>query len=266
MADIHPSAVVGAGAELGEGVRIGPYAVVGDDVRLGDGVTLDAHVVISGSVAIGPRTRLSPFAAIGGPPQDLGYRGEPNGVRIGADCMIREHATIHAGTAAGRSVTVVGDGCFLMVASHVAHDCVLGDGVILSNNVMLGGHTTIGDRVNVGGAAAIRQRLRIGAYAFISGIAGVSKDVLPFGYVIGYRGRLDGLNLVGLKRSGFSRADIQALTRCYKTLFSDSGTFQERLAEVRATLGENPAVDRVLTFIEEGGARPLLTPYEQRDD
>jgi UDP-N-acetylglucosamine acyltransferase len=255
MSDIHPTAIVGAGAEIGRDVAIGPYSVVGGEVRLGDGGVLGAHVVVSGRTSIGARCRVHPFAAIGEPPQDLTYDDEPNGVAIGAGCVIREHVTVHAGTARGRGVTEIGDRCLLMAASHVGHDCRLGEGVIVSNNVMLGGHTTVGDHVNIGGAAAIRQRLRIGDYAFISGIAGVSKDVLPFGYVIGYRGRLDGLNLIGLKRSGFSRADIQALSRCYRTLFAEEGTFQERLERLKA---EAPAGGPVAVFTAPLDQSPLI--------
>ena len=266
MSDIHATAIVGAGAEIGRDVTIGPYAIVDGGVRLGDGVVLGPHVVVSGRTSIGARSRVHPFAAIGGPPQDLSYNDEPNGVAVGAGCVIREHVTVHAGTARGRGVTEIGDGCLLMTASHVGHDCRLGHGVIVSNNVMLGGHTTVGDHVNIGGAAAIRQRLRIGDHAFISGIAGVSKDVLPFGYVIGYRGRLDGLNLIGLKRSGFSRAEIQALAECYRTLFGEENTFQDRLERLKAATHAGGPVARVIAFIEAGPGRPLLTPFEQRDD
>lgn len=266
MAGVHPTAIVGSGAELGHSVSIGPYCVIGDGVRIADDVVLDPHVVIAGNTAIGARTRIAPFAAIGGPPQDLSYRGEPNGVLIGADTVVREHVTIHAGTSRGRGMTEIGDRCLLMAASHVGHDCKLGNGVIVSNNVMLGGHTVLGDHVNIGGGAAIRQRLRIGRLAFISGISGVSKDVLPFGYVIGYRGRLDGINLVGLKRSGFPRERIRALQACFRILFAEEDTFRDRLARLRTDPGDDPAVAEVLAFIESGGGRPLLTPFEQRDD
>lgn len=265
MAAVHPSAVVAAGARLADDVEIGPFCVVGEGVAIAEGTRVGPHVVLDGDTRVGPACRIGPFAAIGGAPQDFSYAGEPTRVEIGAAVTIRENVTIHRGTARGRGTTTVGEGCYLMAGSHVAHDCVLGRGVTVSNNVMMGGHTVIGDHVTIGGGAAIRQRLRIGAHAFVSGISGLAKDVIPFGYVIGYRGRLDGLNLVGLKRRGFAKEDIRYLQACYRRLFAREGTFAERFEAVAAEAGERPLVSDVVAFVREGASRPLLTPYEQDD-
>jgi UDP-N-acetylglucosamine acyltransferase len=262
---IHPTAVVASGARIGAGVVVGPHAVVGEDVTLADSVMIDAGAVVTGVTTIGPATRLHAGAVVGGPPQDLGYRGEPTEVVIGARCAVREHATVNAGTVKGRGRTVVGDDCLLMVGCHVGHDCVVGNGVILSNAVLLAGHSTIGDHVLIGGGAAIVQRVRIGAYAFISGLSGVTRDVVPYAYVIGHRGRIDSLNLVGLKRRGFTKAEIRTLLAAYAILFEDGPVFRDRLARLRAEMADEPVVRPILEFIEAGRNRPLLQPLQKRD-
>lgn len=262
---IHPTAVVAAGARLGAGVVIGPNAVIGEDVTLGDGVVLDAGAVVTGLTTIGAGTRLHPGVVVGGPPQDLSYKGERTEVVIGSRCTLREHATVNAGTARGRGRTVIGDDCFLMVGAHVGHDCVVGNGVILSNNVLLAGHATLGDFVLIGGGAAIVQRVRIGAYAFISGLSGVTKDVVPYAYVIGHRGRIDSLNLVGLKRRGYKRSDIATLLAAFAILFEGGVLHRDRLAHLRAEMGEEPLVQPILDFIDAGKGRPLLQPLQKGD-
>ncbi|MEM0906700.1 MAG: acyl-ACP--UDP-N-acetylglucosamine O-acyltransferase [Pseudomonadota bacterium] len=258
--DIHPTAVVDAAAQLGAGVTIGPHAVVDRDVTLGDNVTLGPSVVVTGTTEIGADTSVHAGAIIGGIPQDFGYKGEPVSVSIGARCVVREHVTIHAGTQKGRAKTAIGDDCYLMVGAHVGHDCVLGDHVILSNNVLLAGHATLGDYVLIGGGAAIVQRVRIGAHAFISGLSGVTKDVIPYGYVIGHRGRLDSLNLVGLKRRGFSRAQIKTLLKAYAILFESEALFRDRVLRLREEMGEDREVAAIIAFIDEVPQRPLLQP------
>ncbi|WP_108659329.1 acyl-ACP--UDP-N-acetylglucosamine O-acyltransferase [Acuticoccus kandeliae] len=260
---IHPTAIVASGARLGEGVALGPHAVVDADVTLGDGVVVGANVVITGHTTIGEGTRLFPGVVIGEPPQDLSYKGEPTEVVIGARNVLREHVTVHAGTARGRGRTVVGDDCFFMAGAHIGHDCIVGNGVILSNNVLLAGHAHLGDFVLIGGGAAIVQRVRIGAYAFISGLSGVTKDVIPYAYVIGHRGRLDSLNLVGLKRRGFNREAIRTLLAAYEILFAEEGLFRERLDRLTNEMGSDPLVRRILDFIAEGKNRPLLHPLSR---
>lgn len=263
---IHPSAniastaVVAPDAVVGEDVSIGHHAVVDGEVELARGVSLGSGVVVTGKTRIGEETVVHAGAVIGGPPQDFGHKGEPVSVEIGARCTLREHVTVHAGTAHGKSRTTVGDDCFFMVGAHVGHDCVVGDHVVLSNNVLLAGHCTLDDYILIGGGAAIVQRVRIGAYAFISGLSGVTKDVVPYAYVIGHRGRLDSLNLVGLKRRGFSRDDIKTLLSAYALLFEGEGLFRDRLEELRATMGTNALVARILAFVDDAPARPLLQP------
>ncbi|MEM9221691.1 MAG: acyl-ACP--UDP-N-acetylglucosamine O-acyltransferase [Pseudomonadota bacterium] len=257
---IHPTAIIAPSAALGTGVRVGPHVVVEENVQLGDRVSLGPGVVVTGNTTISHDTVVHAGAVIGGPPQDLSHQGEAVSVEIGARCILREHVTVHAGTARGRSRTVIGDDCFFMVGAHVGHDCIVGDHVVLSNNVLLAGHATLGDHVLIGGGAAIVQRVRIGAHAFISGLSGVTKDVVPFAYVIGHRGRIDKLNLVGLKRRGFSRETINLLLGAYALLFEGEGLFSDRLAKLRAEMGDDPHVATILKFIDEGRNRPLLHP------
>lgn len=218
MVRIHPTAIVEQGAELGANVSIGPYCVVGPRVQLGDDVELVSHVCIAGTTSIGPRSRVFPFAAIGHPPQDMKYRGEETRLEIGADNVIREQATLHPGTVGGGGVTRIGDGCLLMIGAHVAHDCKVGNHVVMINHATLGGHVQVGDYAILGGLAAVHQFVRIGPYAMIGGMSGVEADVIPFGLVMGDRARLNGLNIVGLKRRSFGRVDIQALRTAYRLL------------------------------------------------
>lgn len=257
---IHPTAIVDKGAEIGEGASIGPYCIVGPNVKLGAGAVLMSHVAVAGATTIGPRTVVHAFASIGGPPQHGVYKGEPTQAVIGADCVIREHATINLGTAEGRGVTRVGDNCFLMTASHVAHDCVVGDHVVLANNATLGGHVVIEDYVFLGGLSAIHQFCRIGAYAFVGGCAAVPSDVIPFGSAIGNHARLGGLNIIGMKRRGLKREAIHDLRAAYRMLFEEEGVFQERLARVESALGTRAEVRRILDFIGKDTSRALMAP------
>jgi UDP-N-acetylglucosamine acyltransferase len=260
MGDIHQSAIVEDGARIGAGVRIGPYSVVERDVVLEDNVIVHSHVVVSGHTTIGTGTALYPFAAIGGPPQDTSYKGEPTTVVVGPNCIIREHATINRGTARGRGETRVGANCFLMIASHVAHDCVVGDRVVLVNNATLGGHVEIGEHAILGGLAAIQQHCRVGAHAFIGGLSGVNGDVIPFASAVGERAELGGLNVIGLKRRGFDRPTIHALRAAYQAIFNGGGTRAERLDRVAEKYPDVAPVMMVVDFIRKSGDRPLCTP------
>jgi UDP-N-acetylglucosamine acyltransferase len=261
---VHPAAVVDPAARLGKNVDIGPFAVVGPDVSLGDEVIVGPGCVIRGRTVIGEGTRLHPGVVVGEPPQDLSHEGEPTEVFVGARTILREHVTINCGTVKGRGRTVVGDDCFLMVGAHVGHDCIVGNGVVLSNNVLLAGHATVEDFVLIGGGAAIVQFVRIGAYAFVSGLSGVTKDVVPYAYVIGHRGRIDSLNLVGLKRRGFERAAIRRLLGAYAILFEEDRLLRDRLARLEEEMGADPLVRRILDFVAAGGNRPLLHPLPGR--
>ncbi len=256
MATIDPTARVAPGAVIGEGVSIGPYCVVGPHVALGDGCRLVAHAHVAGHTSIGPRTTLYPFASLGTPPQSVKYRGGPTRLVVGADCDIREGVTMNTGTEEDRGVTEVGDRCWLMVGSHVGHDCKVGSDVIFANNVVLGGHVTIGDFAVFGGQAAVRQFVRIGEGAMVVGLSGVRADVIPFGLVQGPLADLIGLNVVGMRRRGCSKTDIHRLRQAYEAMFFGPGTFRERLGLVAAQSGDHPLVAKVIAFIRSG-TRPL---------
>ena len=262
MANIHPTALVEDGARLGNDVRIGAFSTIGADVALGDGVVVGNHVVIDGHTQIGAGTRISPFAAIGGAPQDTSYKGEPTEVVIGADCTIREYATVHRGTVRGRGRTVVGTHCFLMIGAHVAHDCIVGDHVVMVNNATLGGHVEIGDHAILGGLSAIQQHCRIGAHAFLGGLSAAVTDIIPFASAIGQRAELGGLNIVGLKRRGFDRPTIHALRAAYQAIFNGEGTRAERVERVAETYRDVPAAMMIVDFIRKGGDRPLCSPRD----
>ncbi len=255
---IHPTAIVAPGAKLGVGVRIGPYCTVGGDVVIEDRAELVSHVVVDGHSRIGPDVILYPFCTVGLAPQDLKYAGQPTRCEIGARTQIREHCTIHRGTVTGKGITRVGADCMLMAVAHVAHDCTLGNHVIVANNVVMGGHVSIADHAVIGGAAAIHQFVRIGRAAMIGGVSGVEADVIPFGSVIGNRARLAGLNVIGLKRRGFDKAQIQLLHGAFRDLFRHEGVFAQRLAAVRARYGGEALVAEVLEFIDAPSHRGLI--------
>jgi UDP-N-acetylglucosamine acyltransferase len=259
---IHPSAIVENGARLGTGVRIGPFCLIGSDVEIGDACELMSHVAVAGRTAIGPRTRIFPFASIGHAPQDLKYAGEPSTLSIGADCVIREGVTMNPGTAGGGMSTVVGDRCLFLANSHVAHDCTIGSNVIFSNNVMLAGHCSIEDFVIIGGGAGVHQFVRVGQHAFIGGMSAIENDVIPYGMAIGNRAHLAGLNIVGLRRRGFTREQIHDLRRAYRLLFADEGTLAERVDDVAAEFSSHPIVHEILDFIREGKDRAICTPRD----
>jgi UDP-N-acetylglucosamine acyltransferase len=260
MRQIHPTAIVDGGARLGADVVIGPYCRVGADVTLQDGVVLDSHAIVTGPTVIGARTRVSPFATVGGDPQDLGYRNEPTELVVGSDCSIREYVTIHRGTVKGGGKTTVGDHCLLMIGTHVAHDCVLGDHVILSNQATLGGHAVLGDYAILGGLAAVQQRTRIGAHAYVGGLCGVTRDVVPFAVVIGNRAELAGINVRGLKRRGYDHAAIHALRAAYQEFFFSEGSRADKIARIEERLGAVPAVRVMIEFLRGTGDRALSWP------
>ena len=256
MAAIDPTARIEPGAVIGNNASIGPYCVIGPHVELGDGCKLLAHVHVAGHTTIGPRTVVYPFASLGTPPQSVKYRGGPTRLVIGAECEIREGVTVNTGTEDDRGITEVGDRCCLMVGSHIGHDCKVGNDVIFANNVVLGGHVTIGDFAVFGGQAAVRQFVRIGEGAMVVGLSGVRADVIPFGLVQGPLADLIGLNVVGMRRRGSSKADIHRLRQAYEAMFFGAGTFRERLNHVAAQNGADPLVGKVIAFIR-AGSRPL---------
>lgn len=259
---MHPTAIVAKGAELADGVGVGPYCVIGAHARIGPRTQLLAHVVIEGHTAIGADCVIRNFANLGGPPQ-AAYNGEPTRLVIGDRNMIREHVTMHIATSGGRGVTTVGDDCLFMATAHVAHDCVVADHVVLAHSATLGGHVLVDEYVIVGGLAAIHQNSRIGKHAFIGGLAAVTKDVIPYGSVWGNHAHLEGLNLVGLKRRGFSRETIGELRSAYRLLFAEEGTFQERIDDTATTFGDSAPVMEIIEFIRADASRPLCLPERE---
>ena len=265
MPVIHPTAIVELGARVADDVEIGPYSVIGRDVELGPGVRLESHVVIAGRTRIGAGCHIFPFASIGQPPQDLKYAGESSELIVGCNNVIREYATMNPGTRGGGMVTRVGDDGLFMVGIHVAHDCFIGNNVIMANNATLGGHVVVEDFAVLGGLSAIHQFVRIGRHAMVGGMSGVENDVIPYGSVMGDRAHLSGLNIVGLKRRGVDRDDIHALRRAYRLLFAHEGTMAERLADVRQLFADNEAVMEIVEFIDSDSTRAVCQPKEGRE-
>ncbi len=260
MARIHPTAIIEPGASIAADAVIGPYCVVGGAVGLASGVELVSHVNVSGRTSIGAGTRVFPFASIGLPPQDLKYRGEESRLVIGRNNVIREQVTMNPGTEGGGMLTEVGDNCLFMVGAHVAHDCRIGSGVILVNNATLGGHVVIDDHAIIGGMSAVHQFVRVGRHVMVGGMTGVEHDVIPYGSVIGNRAHLAGLNLVGLKRRGFSREDIHALRNAFKLLFAEQDTMVQRLDAVAAQYADCRPVMEIVAFIRADSSRSLCQP------
>ncbi|MBF0284743.1 MAG: acyl-ACP--UDP-N-acetylglucosamine O-acyltransferase [Magnetococcales bacterium] len=247
---IHPTAVIETGAQLGAGVRVGPYAVIGPDVVLGDGVEVGAHSVIEGHTSVGERSRISSFTAIGQPPQDLHYDGEPTRVEIGSACAIREFVTIHRGTEEGGGLTRVGDHCMVMAYSHVAHDCRVGDHVIMANGATLAGHVEIQDFAVIGGLTAIHQFARVGRNAFIGGASAVSMDVLPFASAAGNRAKITGVNVVGLRRNGFSEEIIKKIRQAHRIVFRSNLRLENALEELERQMPGVAEAQCILEFIQ----------------
>jgi UDP-N-acetylglucosamine acyltransferase len=262
MPRIHPTAIVASGAKLALDVDIGPYCIVGAEVVLEAGVTLLSHVVVEGRTTIGAGTRIFPFAAIGLEPQDLKYRGEPSRLVIGRDNTIREYVTMNPGTAGGGMFTRVGNACLFMVGVHIAHDCRIGDHVVMANNATLGGHVVVDDYAVLGGLSAVHQHVRIGKHAMIGGMSGVERDVIPYGQVMGERARLTGLNIVGMQRRGFSREDIQGLRNAYQSLFGTEGMFSQRVDATARRFGGLGPVDDILDFIRADSTRAICQPKD----
>lgn len=258
--NLHPTAIIHPNAKIGANVQIGPYSIVGEHVVLGDHVVLHSHVVVEGRTTIGEGTKIFPFASIGHAPQDLKFHGEESTLVIGKNNVIREHVTINPGTESGGMVTRVGDNGLFMMASHIAHDCIIGNNVILANNATLGGHVTVGDFAFVGGLAAVHQFIRIGTHAVIGGMSGVENDVIPYGRVKGERAFLAGLNLIGLERRGFSKDEIRQLQKAYNQLFANEGTLEQRLEQVAKDYADLPQIMELIQFAREKTRFPLCQP------
>lgn len=259
-AEIHSTAVIEDGAEIGAGCRIGPYCVIGPEVSIGTGSVLHSHVAVAGNTRMGSENQIFPFASIGHIPQDLKFHGEPVQLVIGSRNRIREHVTMNPGTGAGGGLTRVGDDNLFMMAVHVAHDCVIGNHVIMANNATLGGHVVIGDHAVLGGLAAVHQFVRIGHGAMIGGLAGVVADVIPYGSVMGERAHLAGLNLVGLKRRGAGRAEMHGLRAAFSEMFEGEGTLLDRVAQAGERHAGNTLVQEIVAFVTAESARSFTVP------
>ena len=248
--NIHPTAVVSPKARLGYDCFVGPYSIIGDEVELGDGVRLESHCVIDGRTSIGEGTHIFPFVSIGLASQDLKYKGEPSETRIGKRNKIREFVTVHRGTAGGGMLTKTGDDCLIMAQAHIAHDCLLGDGVIMANAATLAGHVVIEDRANIGAYSGVHQFCRVGREAYVGGYSVVVKDALPFALTVGNHAKCYGLNITGMKRRGYNRAVIDSLHHAFHLLLSAKLNTTQAVEQVRNELSGSEEVSYLITFIE----------------
>jgi UDP-N-acetylglucosamine acyltransferase len=251
---IHPTAVIDPKAELDGSVTVGPYAVIGADVRIGAESRIEAHAVVSGPTTIGSRNQISSFATVGGPPQDLKYKGEPTELIIGDDNLIREYASIHRGTVDGGGKTTIGDSNLLMAYTHVAHDCLIGNRVILANVATLAGHVEVQDHASIGGLVAVHQFCRIGKFSYIGGVSGISLDVPPYVILAGTRNRtrISGINKIGLRRNGYDRETISNLENAFRIIFrTPELLMKDALEQARSEYPDCPEVQYLIRFFEE---------------
>ena len=256
---IHNTCVIDKNAKISKNVKIGPYSIIGPHVEIGNNVEIHSHVNISGNTKIGSETKIYPFASIGTDPQDLKFNGEKNNLIIGSKNIIREYVTINPGTKGGGGETKIGNNCLFMISSHIAHDCKVGNNVIIANNVPLGGHAIIEDGVVIGGNSAVQQYTRIGRMAMIGGMTGVLKDVIPFALSFGNRNYLKGLNLIGLRRKKYENKKIIELGEAYKKIFS-STNLHENVNKINGEYKNNDLVKEVTNFILRDKKRPICSP------
>ena len=259
---IHKSSIIDSKAKIAQNVKIGPYCFIGPNVEIDRDVEIISHVNIEGNTKIGTGNIIFPFSCIGSPPQDLKYKGEDTKLEIGKNNKIREYVTISPGTIGGGGLTKIGDGCLFMISSHIAHDCHIGNNVIIANNVPLGGHVVVEDNVVIGGNSAVQQFTRIGKLAMIGGMTGVLHDVIPFGLSIGNRNYLQGLNLIGLRRKNYENKDILGLSEAYKEIFLTKN-LNENLLKLNGKFKENPLVKDVINFINKDKKRSICTPFSK---
>ena len=257
---IHSTAIIDTKAKVPENVRIGAYTVIGPNVEIGEGSEIQSHVSIIGNTKIGNNNKIYPFASIGNDPQDLKYDGEDTKLMIGNNNKFREYVTVNPGTVGGGGVTKIGDNCLFMISSHIAHDCEVGNNVIIANNVPLGGHVKIEDNVVIGGNSAVQQFTRIGKMAMIGGMTGVLNDVIPYGLSTGNRNILQGLNLIGLRRAKFDNKDILGLSEAYKEIFATKN-LAENIKKLNGAFMENQLVKNVVDFINKDKKRSICKPF-----
>ena len=256
---IHSTAIIDSKAKISEKVHIGPYCVIGPNVEINENTEIQSHVNISGHTTIGKGNKIYPFVSINDP-QDLKYNGELTNLVIGDNNKVREYVTINPGTVGGGGKTIIGNNCLFMVSSHVAHDCQLGNNIIIANNVAIAGHAIIDDHVIIGGNSAVQQFTRIGKMAMIGGMTGVLHDVIPYGLSTGNRNSLQGLNLIGLRRANFDNKDILGLSDAYKEIFATKN-LTENLNKLNGSFKDNPLVKDVIEFIIKNKKRSICTPF-----
>ncbi|MBD1142436.1 acyl-ACP--UDP-N-acetylglucosamine O-acyltransferase [Pelagibacterales bacterium SAG-MED35] len=259
---IHNTAIIDPKAKLHKNVKVGPYSIIGANVEIDENTEVQSHVSILGNTKIGKNNKIYPFASIGNDPQDLKFQGEETKLEIGNDNKIREYVTINPGTNGGGGITKVGNNCLFMVSAHIAHDCFVGDNVILANSVPLGGHASIEENVIIGGNSAVQQFTRVGKFAMIGGMCGVVRDIIPYGIAHGNRSKLQGLNLIGLRRKNIPNQDIMILSEAYKEIFKNEN-LTENLNNLKVELKEHDLVREVLSFIEKDKKRPICTPFSK---
>ena len=259
---IHQTAIIDKKAKLHGSVKVGPYSVVGPNVEIDKNTEIQSHVSIVGNTKIGKNNKVYPFASIGNDPQDLKFQGEETKLEIGSNNKIREYVTINPGTNGGGGVTKVGNNCLFMVSAHIAHDCFVGDNVVLANNVPLGGHAYIENDVIIGGNSAVQQFTRVGKSAMIGGMCGVVRDIIPYGIVHGNRSILQGLNLIGLRRKNIPNQDIKILSDAYKQIFKNKN-LTENLNSLNKDMKKHELVKEVISFIEKDKKRPICTPFSK---
>lgn len=256
---IHKTSIISEGATISENVEIGPYCVIGSEVTIKEGTKIHSHVNVMGNTSIGKKNEIFPFASIGNDPQDLKYDGEKNSLIIGNNNKIREYVNMNPGTKAGGGITKIGNNNLFMVFSHVAHDCELGDNIVLANNVQVGGHVKIENNAIIGGTCAIHQYSRIGEMAMIGGMTGVLSDVIPFGLSLGNRNYLTGLNLIGLRRAKISNENIKIMQESYDIIFK-SEHFRSNIDNLRLEIKNNEFVKKIINFINSDKKRPISLP------
>ena len=257
---IHNTAIIDPKAKISSGVSIGAFTVIGPNVEIGENTIIQSHVSIIGNTKVGKNNKIYPFASIGNDPQDLKFDGEVTKLEIGYNNKIREYVTVNPGTKGGGGLTKIGNNCLFMVSSHIAHDCQVGNNVIIANNVPLGGHAIIEDNVVIGGNSAVQQFTRIGKMAMIGGMTGVLHDVIPYGLSTGNRNSLQGLNLIGLRRAKFENKDILGLSEAYKEIFATKN-INENINKLNGSFQENPLVKNVIDFITKDKKRSICTPF-----
>ena len=258
----HPTSIIHKGCKIEDNVSVGPYSIIGPNVKIGKNTKIHSHVIIVGNTTIGANNEIYPFSAIGSNPQHLKYDGEMTELTIGKNNIFREHVTIHPGTNIGIKKTTIGDNGFFMVGSHVAHDCIVGNNVILANNVPLGGHAEIDDNVIIGGNSAVQQFTRVGRSAMIGGMCGVVRDIIPYGIAHGNRSILQGLNLIGLRRKNIPNKEIMTLSNAYKEIFKNEN-LTDNLNSLSKDFKKSDLVMEVVNFLEKDKKRPICTPFSK---